>query len=150
MATLWTLFVLFMTLISICRGDKGSCFTGLTVWFEEYPMPDLPYNLTDLEPYIDGQTVDVHYNGHLGGYRNKMNALLPKLRADVRSKSYAATYKSLWWIYTLHGCLTWCFYLIKSNVSRCRFSDHMGDDRRLVIVRVTASMLPPGILAAPG
>ena len=37
----------------------------------------LPYALNSLEPYIDAETMDLHYNKHYKGYVKKLNAVLP-------------------------------------------------------------------------
>ena len=37
----------------------------------------LPYALNALEPYIDAETMDLHYNKHYKGYVKKLNAALP-------------------------------------------------------------------------
>ena len=37
----------------------------------------LPYALDALEPYIDAETMDLHYNKHYKGYVKKLNAALP-------------------------------------------------------------------------
>ena len=34
---------------------------------EEYSLPKLPYNYSDLEPYIDEETMRVHYLRHHAG-----------------------------------------------------------------------------------
>jgi Fe-Mn family superoxide dismutase len=38
----------------------------------------LPYELDALEPYIDRETMNLHYNKHYKGYVKKLNANLPK------------------------------------------------------------------------
>ena len=38
----------------------------------------LPYAYKALEPYIDEETMEIHYNKHYLGYLNKINALLEK------------------------------------------------------------------------
>lgn len=45
---------------------------------EHYPfiLEELPYNYSDLEPYIDAKTVEVHHNKHLGAYVEKLNKAL--------------------------------------------------------------------------
>ncbi len=43
--------------------------------FEQSP---LPYEADALEPYIDRQTVQVHYNGHYKSYVDNLNAALEK------------------------------------------------------------------------
>jgi len=37
----------------------------------------LPYALDALEPYIDAETMDLHFNKHYKGYVKKLNAALP-------------------------------------------------------------------------
>ena len=37
----------------------------------KFVFPELPYSLNALEPYIDAQTMDLHYNKHHKGYYNK-------------------------------------------------------------------------------
>ena len=39
-----------------------------------YSQPQLSFELGDLEPYIDAQTMDLHYNKHHKGYIDKYNA----------------------------------------------------------------------------
>lgn len=36
----------------------------------------LPYNFSDLEPYIDAKTMEIHYTKHHQGYLDKMNKAL--------------------------------------------------------------------------
>lgn len=37
---------------------------------------ELQYGYNDLEPYIDGETINIHYNKHLQTYVNNLNKLL--------------------------------------------------------------------------
>ena len=55
----------------------------LSVRAEKYMLPLLPYDLGDLEPYIDRETVVAHYEGHHEAYRRKMNVALNDWREDV-------------------------------------------------------------------
>lgn len=41
-----------------------------------YTLPDLPYDYSALEPYIDVKTMEVHHSKHHQGYVNKTNAAL--------------------------------------------------------------------------
>jgi len=41
-----------------------------------YKPVKLPYSYSDLEPYIDEETMYVHYNNHYLGYLNKLNDLV--------------------------------------------------------------------------
>lgn len=36
-----------------------------------FELPDLPYDYDALEPYIDGRTMDIHYNKHHNAYLTK-------------------------------------------------------------------------------
>jgi len=55
----------------------------LAVRAEKYILPVLPYDVGDLEPYIDQETVVAHYEGHHQAYRRKMNVILNDWREDV-------------------------------------------------------------------
>ena len=56
-------------------GDKDS---GL------YSLPNLPYEYTELEPYVDEQTIRIHHLGHHRSYTDKLNAALVEWRRNVR------------------------------------------------------------------
>jgi len=43
-----------------------------------YSPINLPYSVNSLEPYIDGQTMMIHYGKHYMNYLNKLNELLNK------------------------------------------------------------------------
>ncbi len=43
-----------------------------------FTLPELPYDYSALEPYIDRQTMQIHHNKHHGGYVEKLNAALSK------------------------------------------------------------------------
>jgi Fe-Mn family superoxide dismutase len=40
-----------------------------------FSMPKLPYSYNALEPFIDSQTMEIHYSKHHQGYVNKLNEL---------------------------------------------------------------------------
>lgn len=44
----------------------------------KYELPKLPYAYKALEPSIDALTVEIHYDRHHRGYKNKLNAALEK------------------------------------------------------------------------
>ncbi|AIY79532.1 superoxide dismutase [Clostridium botulinum] len=48
---------------------------------------ELPYNYDALEPYIDKETVDIHYNKHLQTYVNNLNNILKGHEEFVDGKS---------------------------------------------------------------
>ncbi len=43
---------------------------------QTYTLPDLPYDLGDLEPVISAEIMDLHYNKHHKTYINNLNSLL--------------------------------------------------------------------------
>ncbi|MDG7043953.1 MAG: superoxide dismutase [Nitrososphaerota archaeon] len=49
------------------------------VRFSKYELPQLPYKVDALEPYISSAILDVHYNGHHKAYVNGFNATLEKV-----------------------------------------------------------------------
>lgn len=42
-----------------------------------FELPELPYALNALEPYISQETLEYHYGKHHQAYVNKLNALVP-------------------------------------------------------------------------
>ncbi|MFA5061058.1 MAG: superoxide dismutase [Candidatus Pacearchaeota archaeon] len=42
----------------------------------EYKLEPLPYDYDSLEPFIDRETMEVHYRGHHKAYNNKLNEVL--------------------------------------------------------------------------
>lgn len=44
----------------------------------KYKKIELPYSYDSLEPYIDAETVNIHYNKHYQGYVDKLNELVSK------------------------------------------------------------------------
>lgn len=44
----------------------------------KHELPKLKYSYTDLEPYIDAITMEIHYSKHHQGYVNKLNTALEK------------------------------------------------------------------------
>eukprot|EP00764_Aduncisulcus_paluster_P013113 gnl/Carplike_NY0171/638_a876_1361.p1 GENE.gnl/Carplike_NY0171/638_a876_1361~~gnl/Carplike_NY0171/638_a876_1361.p1 ORF type:complete len:236 (-),score=18.53 gnl/Carplike_NY0171/638_a876_1361:392-1099(-) len=51
-------------------GTMASCASE-TKTFEGHKFPDLGYDFNALEPYIDAQTMELHYTKHHQGYYNK-------------------------------------------------------------------------------
>jgi len=41
-----------------------------------FKLPELPYSMNALEPYISEKTVEFHYTKHHQGYVNKLNGLV--------------------------------------------------------------------------
>jgi len=51
---------------------------------KKHELPDLPYALDALEPYIDAKTMEIHHGKHHAGYVSKLNTALesfPELQA---------------------------------------------------------------------
>jgi superoxide dismutase, Fe-Mn family len=42
----------------------------------EYKLEPLPYNYDSLEPFVDRETMKVHYDGHHKNYKDKLNSIL--------------------------------------------------------------------------
>jgi Fe-Mn family superoxide dismutase len=85
----------------------------------QFVLPDLPYTLDALEPYIDAQTMEIHHQKHHGGYVQNANKALqghPELqdksaewllrhidsvpeniRTAVRNQVGGHVNHSLWW-----------------------------------------------------
>jgi len=81
-----------LSLFILCEAQTGKKWPDeviappyhlLSVRAEKYILPLLPYDLGDLEPYIDRETVVAHYEGHHEAYRRKMNVALNDWREDV-------------------------------------------------------------------
>lgn len=50
----------------------------------DYELPSLEFGFSELEPYIDEETVRVHYLGHHSKYTEKMNGVLNEWRLKVK------------------------------------------------------------------
>lgn len=53
----------------------------------EYELPPLEYGFYDLEPFIDGETVRIHYQGHHAKYTEKLNIALKQWRKQNKQAS---------------------------------------------------------------
>ena len=51
-----------------------SAFASTSVGFQGHTFPELPYAYNALEPYIDSQTMELHYSKHFKGYYTKFMA----------------------------------------------------------------------------
>lgn len=51
-----------------------SAFASSPARFEGHKLPELPYAYNALEPYIDAQTMELHYSKHYKGYYTKFMA----------------------------------------------------------------------------
>ena len=52
-----------------------------------YNLADLPYGYDALEPYIDKQTMEIHYGKHHRGYVTNLNLAIEKLDAELKGKA---------------------------------------------------------------
>jgi Fe-Mn family superoxide dismutase len=59
------------------ESRAGEVLTGAAS--EPYSLPPLPYSYTDLEPYIDAQTMKLHHDVHHAGYVTNANAAIAEL-----------------------------------------------------------------------
>ena len=50
-----------------------------------FQLPDLKYDYNALEPYIDAQTMEIHYTKHHGGYTSKLNAAVEGTELENKS-----------------------------------------------------------------
>jgi Fe-Mn family superoxide dismutase len=64
----------------------------------KYVLPKLPYDYSSLEPYINAQTMEVHYTKHHQAYVDKLNEVLLDLPPDWRDKKLEELLASLQWI----------------------------------------------------
>lgn len=60
----------------------------------KYELPKLPYGFDALEPYMDAQTVEIHYAKHHQTYTDKLNAVLEKY-PDLQERNLEDLLKSL-------------------------------------------------------
>lgn len=63
---------------------KYNTFTEILLEkYNGYKPVKLPYSYNSLEPYIDEETMYLHYNKHYKGYISKLNDLLPNNNTDL-------------------------------------------------------------------
>ncbi|XP_043931185.1 superoxide dismutase [Mn/Fe]-like [Protopterus annectens] len=77
------IFCCFLFCFVLSSGGSPSLFAvldSLNKYSESYVLPPLPFGFSDLEPYIDAQTVQVHYLGHHATYLTKLNQALASWR----------------------------------------------------------------------
>jgi len=69
-----------VSLLTFCRAYYP--YEDIIEVLNQYPLPSLNFGYNELEPHIDGKTVQVHHGGHHRAYTNKMNAALKEWRAS--------------------------------------------------------------------
>ena len=52
-----------------------------------YQPIELPYSFSDLEPYIDAETMEIHYKNHYLGYIDKLNKAVVEKNLSIPIKS---------------------------------------------------------------
>jgi Fe-Mn family superoxide dismutase len=60
----------------------------------KFTLPDLPYPVAALEPYIDARTMELHHGKHHAGYVAKLNDALAKV-PDLQADSIEEVLRSL-------------------------------------------------------
>ena len=92
--------MLFVALSHTARQPFEATFNVET----EYKLPNLQYSYSSLEPYIDSNTMKVHYEGHHAAYAKKMNIALKTWREDIEVhweiKNMVPIFKSTLFLYT--------------------------------------------------
>ncbi|MDS0524565.1 superoxide dismutase [Clostridium sp. SHJSY1] len=61
-----------------------------------YDKIELPYSYDALEPYIDAETVEIHYTKHLQNYVDKLNKLLEGYEKYTSNKSLEEIMKNVY------------------------------------------------------
>ncbi len=69
---------------------------------EPYTLPDLPYAVDALEPYLDARTLTIHHDKHHAGYVRGLNATLAKLE-DAQKKGDFSAVQALLRALAFHG-----------------------------------------------
>jgi len=59
-----------------------------------FKLPDLPYKFNELEPYIDAQTMEIHYSKHHAAYVKKLNEAVEKY-PELANKSINEILKNI-------------------------------------------------------
>ena len=83
----------FDTVYNILEGKEQLALDIVLEGKEDYKPIKLPYELDALEPHIDSDTMNKHYNKHYKGYINKLNELtksrvtLVELIKNVKDKN---------------------------------------------------------------
>ncbi len=52
---------------------------------QKFELPKLKYQYSDMEPYIDSKTMEIHYSKHHQGYVNKLNDAIKGTEAEKHS-----------------------------------------------------------------
>jgi Fe-Mn family superoxide dismutase len=107
------------TYVYISENKSAKSLKGGDKIMYPYKLPELTYSYDSLEPYIDKETMEIHYTKHHGAYVNNLNAALEKypylhsfcltdllanlralpddIREAVRNNGGGHLNHSLWW-----------------------------------------------------
>ena len=67
----------------------GSTYFHLVLKVKNYILPFLNYSTMMLEPHLDAQGMENHYEGHHELYRRGMNAVIKEWRDEVSTLVYS-------------------------------------------------------------
>ena len=64
-------------------SQERSPYEGISKPAIQYTLPELGFNVGELEPYISQATIRAHHGGHHLAYTDKLNEVLRQWRLDV-------------------------------------------------------------------
>ncbi len=83
------LFITAVLLAGCGQSEKSNTINisklGETMLKYPYNRAELPFGIYDLEPYMDGATVDIHYNKHHKAYTDNLNAAVAGTELENKS-----------------------------------------------------------------
>ncbi|XP_006817838.1 superoxide dismutase [Mn]-like, partial [Saccoglossus kowalevskii] len=80
--TMKSLIFLFISVLWIAESKTPPPYEGMDKYVSQYELPDLPYEYDQLEPFIDEETVAIHYEEHHYEYTNNLNSAIGMWRAQ--------------------------------------------------------------------
>ncbi|MEM3827335.1 MAG: superoxide dismutase [Candidatus Micrarchaeaceae archaeon] len=90
---------------------------GAKIEFKKYELKPLPYALDALEPYINKDLLDIHYNGHHKGYVTGANNLLTRYEKIVKGEESS---------YDLQGVIRPLIFNVNGNKLHTMFWNNMA------------------------
>ena len=63
----------------------GKHWTRKTISDMSFIQPELKYDYTALEPYIDARTMEIHYTKHHAGYTSNLNKAIEGTELDGKT-----------------------------------------------------------------
>lgn len=61
------------------------CILGMTTVYAQFSQQPLPYSYAALEPFIDAQTMEIHYSKHHAAYVKNLNAAVAGTEAEKKN-----------------------------------------------------------------